>query len=117
MSVQLPMIDGGTGQRFRIDCFTVPAAARAEFEAAVKRSMAFLETLEGFRGQVVVEKAGGPTAFDIVTIAAWESEEAVEKAGRAARAYYAGIGFNPSAAMAQWRVRAEMGEFRPWNAT
>src|SRR5262249_57510678 len=97
----------------RVDCRGVGGVARAEFEAEVKRSMAFLETLEGFRGQVVVEKAGGPTAFDIVTIAAWESEEAVEKAGRAARAYYAGIGFNPSAAMSQWRGRPEMGDVRP----
>jgi hypothetical protein len=81
--------------RFRIDNFAVPAAARADFDAAMQRNFVFIQTLPGFLWHLVFEKASGPSTFNIVTIAVWESPEAIEKAIAAVRAYYERIGFKP----------------------
>jgi heme-degrading monooxygenase HmoA len=99
-------------QQFRIDAFTVPAASRAEFEAAMRRNLAFLEKLPGFRGHTVFEKTSGPTTFDIVTIAVWESPEAIARAGEKVRAYYQSIGFDLPAMIARWGVTASLGYYR-----
>ena len=88
---------------FLIDTFTVPAAARAEFDAAAKRNRDFIHTLPGFRGDVVFAcEQGG--AFDVATIAAWESPEAFARAKEEVAAYYHRIGFDMPAAIARWGV-------------
>lgn len=98
--------------RFRVDSFVVPEAIRAEFVAAMKRNLTFIEKLPGFRGHVVLEKTSGPGTFDLVTIAAWESAEAIEQAGAQVRAYYQEIGFDMPSTLARWQVRAELASFR-----
>jgi heme-degrading monooxygenase HmoA len=97
---------------FRIDSFFVPDAARAEFVAQMRRNQAFIETLPGFRGHLVFEKTGGPTTFNVVTIAVWESSAALEKAGVEVRAHYQKVGFDMPAMLARWGVKAEVGNFR-----
>jgi quinol monooxygenase YgiN len=104
--------DQRTNLSYRIDTFTVPATARDEFEAAMRRNMAFIATLPGFREHIVFEKVAGPTSFDIVTIAIWENREAHEQAASRVRAYYQKIGFDLPAKIAQWGVKAELGDFR-----
>jgi hypothetical protein len=104
-------LDRDPDRAFRIDAFTVPAAARGEFEAAMRRSLAFLGTLPGFVGHAAFEQAGGPTTFNIVTIAVWESRAALESAGAQVRAYYASIGFDLPAALGRWGARAEQGVY------
>src|SRR5262245_46183553 len=97
--------------RFRIDSFSVPAAARTEFDAAMRRNLRFLHTLPGFVSHTAFEKASGPSTFNIVTIAIWESTEAIAQAAEAVRAYYEKIGFNPAAALSRWGVAAEIGQY------
>jgi hypothetical protein len=97
--------------RFRIDNFSVPASVRADFQAAMERNFAFIQTLPGFLWHLVFEKASGPSTFNIVTIAVWESPDAIEKAIAAVRAYYEKIGFNPAAATAEWGVTSEVGQY------
>lgn len=97
--------------RFRIDGFSVPAASRPEFEAAMRRNLAFLETLPGLLGHVVFEKTSGPSTFDLVTIAVWESAEAISAAGEKVRAYYQSIGFDMPAMLARWGVTAALGYY------
>ena len=99
------------GLRFRIDNFSVPAAARADFEAAMQRNLAFIQTLPGFVGHLVFDKTSGPSTFNIVTIAAWESPEAIENAIVAVREYYERIGFDPGEATARWGVAAQIGQY------
>ena len=89
----------------------MPDEAREEFEATMRRNLTFLQGLPGFRGHVAFEKMGGPTTFNIVTIAVWESKEALDKAGEQVRAYYKTIGFDRPAMLARWGVRAELGNF------
>ncbi len=104
-------IEKNPNLQFRIDSFSVPDAARAEFEAAMRRNMEFIKTLPGFLGHVAFEKTGGPTTFNVVTIAVWESREALEKAGEEVRAYYRRVGFDMPAMLARWGVKAELGNF------
>jgi heme-degrading monooxygenase HmoA len=97
--------------QFRIDNFSVPEGARAEFEQAMHRNLAFLETLPGFRGHLVLEKTDGPSAFNVATIAVWQSREAIDAAGAKVRAYYESIGFDAAALMSRLGIKAELGNF------
>jgi heme-degrading monooxygenase HmoA len=98
--------------RFRIDSFSVPAAARGEFDATMKRNLVFIEKLPGFHGHYVFEKTSGPTTFDVVTVAVWENDEALERAGVEVREYYRKIDFDPRTAIARWGAKGELGNFR-----
>jgi len=106
------LIQSGANLSFRVDSFYVPEAARAEFEATMRRNMAFIETLPGFMGHVVLEKTSGPTRFNFVTIAGWASDEALENASAAVRAHYEKVGFDRAAMLARWGAEAEIGEFQ-----
>ncbi len=96
---------------YRIDAFTVPAPARAELEATMGRTMDFLRTLPGFRGHAAFEKRAGPGAFDLVTVAAWESAAAMERASVAVRAHHRALGLDVPALLARWGVTMERGDF------
>jgi quinol monooxygenase YgiN len=104
-------LDNNPNLYFRIDNFSVPDAAREEFEAAMRRNMTFIRTLPGFLGHMVFEKSGGPTAFNITTIAVWKNKQALEKASVQVGEYYRRIGFDTSSALARWGVKAEIGTF------
>ena len=104
-------LENDPNQCFRVDSFFVPDAARAEFEAQMRQNFAFIVKQPGFRGHVVFEKTSGPGTFNIVTIAVWESSEAIEKAGIAVRAHYQKVGFDMPAMLARWGVKAELGNF------
>jgi heme-degrading monooxygenase HmoA len=91
-------------QRFRLDSFSIPEAAREAFEAAMKRNLAFIHTLPGFCGHVAFEKRAGDSSFNLVTLAAWESEEALERAGAEVRAHYERIGFDMAGMLKCWGV-------------
>jgi heme-degrading monooxygenase HmoA len=97
--------------RFRIDAFSVPAAARAEFEATMHRNLRFLESQPGFASHTVFEKTAGPTAFEIVTIAVWENQAAIDAAGEKVRAYYKEIGFDMPAMMSRLNITASLGYY------
>jgi heme-degrading monooxygenase HmoA len=105
-------LDSNPDVQFRIDAFSVPAAAREEFDAAMRRNLAFLKTLPGFEGHMVFEKTSGPTSFGIVTIAVWKSPEAVTNAGEKVRAYYQSIGFDMQAMIARTGITASLGFYR-----
>jgi hypothetical protein len=97
--------------QFRIDHFNVPAQARKEFEQAMLRNLAFIQKLPGFRGHLVFEKVSGPSNFNITTIAAWESPEAIERAAAQVREYYKSIDFNPGELTARLGIAAEIGVY------
>ncbi len=46
-----------------------------------------------------------------MTIAVWESKEAVDKAGEEVRAYYKKNGLDMPAMLARWGGKAELGNF------
>jgi len=98
--------------QFRLDNFTVPREALAEFEQTMRQNLAFIETLPGFLGHLVLEKTGGPTAFNVATIAVWESSEAIEAAAAQVRAHYERIGFNMADTLSRQGITSELGNFR-----
>ena len=103
-AIDVGLVPGGV---FLVDTFTVPAAARSEFEAAMRRNREFIRTLDGFRGDAVFVRAQGDGGFDIATIAAWESPEAIARAKEQVTAYYQRIGFDMPATIARWGVRLQ----------
>ena len=97
--------------QFRIDAFTVPENARAEFESLMHSNLAFIRTLPGFGGHLVFEKASGPTNFNIVTIAVWENPEAIRAAGEKVHAHYQSVGLDLPATLTRLGVAV------PWGIT
>ncbi|KAA6464477.1 antibiotic biosynthesis monooxygenase [Acidobacteria bacterium AB60] len=113
-TMQSPMIvdlEANPNLQFRIDAFKIPAASREEFEAAMRRNLAFLEKLPGFLHHMVFEKTSGPTEFNLVTIAVWESAEAIAAAGEKVRAYYQSIGFDVQATLTRLGITASLGYY------
>ena len=94
--------------QIRLDSFCVPADARAEFEAGVERSVAILETLPGFRAHLTLAKTSGTSAFNFVTIAVWESREAMANAIRQVRAQYERLGYDPRESAARLGITADV---------
>jgi hypothetical protein len=98
--------------QFRIDAFLVPAEALTEFQSSMRRNRAFIADLPGFVDHLVFEKIGGPSCFDILTIAIWESAAAVAAASDSVQAYYRSIGFDPDATFARLGITAHLGFYR-----
>ena len=98
--------------QFRIDAFTVPEPSRAEFEALMHRNLAFITAQPGFLNHMVFEKTDGPTTFNLVTVAVWESPEAIAAASDQVRAYYKSIGFDMPAVLARLGITASLGYYR-----
>ena len=95
----------------RLDGFLVPDAARAPFLAQMAANLAFIRTLPGFQGHVVLEKRAGEGAFDLVTLATWDSPEALDAAGKAVRAHTQRLGFDLASTLADWGVQMTRGEY------
>lgn len=105
LRVPPPVIDARRAPEavYLIDTFHVPAAARAEFETAMRRNREYIRTLDGFRGDAVLLRKQGE-AFDIATIAVWESPAAIARAKDEVAAFYHRIGFDMAASIARWGV-------------
>jgi len=97
---------------YRIDTFSVPPASRPDFEAAMRRSVAFLSALPGCRTALVFEQTGGPSSFNVITLVEWESEDAHRQAAARVRAYYQEIGFDPLTTIQRLGVTAQLGDYR-----
>jgi len=100
-----PVIDARRAPEgvYLVDTFTVPAAAREEFEAAMRRNREYIRTLDGFRGDTVLVRTQGES-FDVATIAVWDSPAAIAQAKQQVAAFYERIGFDMPSAIARWGV-------------
>jgi hypothetical protein len=105
LGISVPVLDtrrAPTGV-YLIDTFLVPAAVRGEFETAMRRNREYIRTLEGFCGDAVLVRKQGE-AFDIATIAVWESPAAIARAKAQVAAFYQRIDFDMPATIARWGV-------------
>lgn len=67
-----------------IDTFIIPRGSKDAFLARARRVQDFVKTLPGFIEGFVYEQCNnGESQHHILTIAVWESEEAIEHAKRA----------------------------------
>jgi hypothetical protein len=98
---------------YRVDKFIVPAAARAEFLARVAATHEVLRRQAGFARSLVLEQAGGPGAFNFVTLVEWADAAAFEQAVAVVAAAHRASGFDRQAAMARLGITADMATYRP----
>ena len=99
-----------------VDRFLIPLPARAEFELAMNRNVAFISGLPGFLGHLVLERERDATHRELITVVAWKDAAAIERARQEVPAYYQRIGFDLPAAIQRWGVtmeRATYGAPRP----
>jgi hypothetical protein len=104
-------VDADSDLQLLLDSYHVPAEARAEFVAGVQRSVSFLEALPGFRAHLAFEKVSGDSAFNIITIAVWQSREAVANAVGQVQAYYNRIGYDPRETVTRLGITADVGNY------
>lgn len=100
-----------TSDIYRIDRFTVPAAAHQEFLTRLHFIDALINLQPGCRGHRVFGRrlASGDTA--IVTVAEWENPEAMVTARETVSAEYHKQGFDPAAFMQRLGITADMGAY------
>ena len=99
-------------ETFRVDRFTVPEAAREEFLAQIADTHRILRTLPGFVRDAILEKPGGPGELVIVTIAEWDSTDAIENARMVMQDRREETGFEPREFMARLGITPELASYR-----
>lgn len=97
---------------FRVDRFNVPSSARKEFLRRVSDTHKLLAQQKGFVRDFVLEQAAGPDGFNLVTMAEWDSQEAIEAAKAAVAEVHRQIGFDPREVFGLLGIRAELGNYR-----
>ncbi|MFQ3786327.1 antibiotic biosynthesis monooxygenase family protein [Halomonas sp. A29] len=98
---------------FRVDKFSVPEAAREEFLKRVHDTHQVLRRQPGFIRDSLLEQVGGSGRFNIVTIAEWESQEAIDAARMAVTQAHRENGFDPQETMARLGIEADIANYQP----
>ncbi|MDJ1499707.1 ester cyclase [Xanthocytophaga agilis] len=78
-----------------IDKFFVPKAAKEEFHQRVVINRNFIKELPGFVKDVVYEHTDENGNLSCITVATWESQQALDHAKQVVQAEYKKEGFNP----------------------
>ncbi|WP_172300393.1 antibiotic biosynthesis monooxygenase [Pseudoruegeria sp. HB172150] len=97
---------------FRIDKFTVPEAARAEFLARVAETHEVLRGCQGFVRDVVYEQYAGPGAFNLITLVEWADQAAIDGAVKRVKAAQDASGFDPRETMARLGITGDIAFYR-----
>lgn len=97
---------------YRVDKFVVPAEAKDEFLGRVRMTHAVLRRQPGFIQDFVLEQSGGPGQFNFVTLAEWESQEAIENAKVAVMAMHKETQFNAQEMFARLGIKADLGNYK-----
>ena len=100
-------------QVFKLDRFIVPVAARDEFVARTQPIRDFLQTLDGYMENLLLERPGAEGTVNIVTVARWRDAAAFERARAAAAERYRATGFNPAELIKRLGISADMGNYTP----
>jgi heme-degrading monooxygenase HmoA len=100
------------GHIFRVDKFVVSPQAMDEFMQRVRQTHELLRQQPGFIRDAVLEQSSGPGEFNIVTIAEWQGQDAVDKARTVVKARHQSQGFDPQMLMKRLGIRADIGNYR-----
>jgi predicted ester cyclase len=92
-----------------IDKFLVPANAIAEFKARTAINRHFIKTLPGFITDAEYGYTDEQGNLICVTVAQWESREALAKAKETVQALYKEQGFNPAEMFKRLGITADRG--------
>ena len=107
------LFDENPDAQVLVNRFVVPLEARGEVEAAMRRNTAFISSLPGFLGHLVLERERDATHRELVTVVAWRNASAIEHARQEVRAYYQRIGFDMPGSLERWGVTLDRGLFGP----
>ncbi|WP_165760313.1 ester cyclase [Niastella populi] len=97
------------GQVNFIDKFFVPAAAIKEFRERVKINRNFIEKLPGFIEDAAYEYTDNDGNLIFITVAMWQSAEALNKAKEAVQAEYKKEGFDAPAMFKRLGITVDRG--------
>ena len=98
-----------------IDKFLVPAAGIREFHERMGINRRFLKTLPGFIKDEAYEYTDDNGNLVCITIAEWESKEALNKAKDAVQAEYKKEGFNPGEMFQRLKISMDRGIYKKVN--
>jgi heme-degrading monooxygenase HmoA len=98
---------------YRVDKFVVPEAAREEFLRRVHETHQVLRRQPGFIRDALLEQVSGPGRFNIVTVAEWESQAAIDTARAEVMNAHAKSGFNAQETIARLGIEADIANYRP----
>jgi predicted ester cyclase/heme-degrading monooxygenase HmoA len=99
------------GQINFIDKFFIPAAANKEFHERMKANRNFIKTLPGFIEDAAYEYTDNDGNIICVTVARWESKEAMAKAKDAVQAEYKKEGFDMASFIQRLGVTIDRGVY------
>jgi heme-degrading monooxygenase HmoA len=96
-----------TGRKVLIDKFFIPKEAKTEFVTRMKLNRDFIKNVPGFAGDHVYEQTDENGDFILVTVATWQSDEALKNAKEAVQREYQRINFNPPEMLNRLHIRME----------
>lgn len=99
----------GKGLVSFIDKFTVPASARDTFYERVRINRALISKLPGFVTDAAYEYTDDKGNLFFVTVAQWESKEALDKARETVQAEYRRQGFNLAEMLQKQNITVDRG--------
>ncbi len=94
-----------------IDKFIVPKNAIEEFIQRMNYNRGFIRNLPGFVQDAAYERTDENGNKIVVTVAIWQSENAIKKAKEAVQAEYARIGFHPEEMLMRLNIVLERGTY------
>ena len=89
---------------YRIDTFTLPESAMAEFTARSAMTVDLLRRQPGFVRDHWFQKVAGDGSVNVITMVEWRDEASIAAAGQAVRALHAGADFDAAAFLQQYGV-------------
>lgn len=96
-----------------IDKFFVPAAAKAAFMERVRINRSLIKQLPGFIEDAAYEHADEEGNLVLVTVAQWQSQEALNKAKETVQAAYKKEGFNMPEMLQRLHITIDRGVYSP----
>lgn len=108
----LPSRNGSSEYVRFVDTFVVPEEAREEFVERVNVNRRFIRTLPGFVEDHAYERTDEQGNTIYMTIAVWESEDALDQAKAAGREEYQKQGFDPAEMMERLNITMEREVYR-----
>ncbi len=96
-----------------IDKFVIPQNGKQEFTERMNFNRDFIKNLPGFLGDAAYERTDENGDMIFITVANWESEEALNQAKLKVQAEYQRIGFNPAELLSRLNITMERAVFQP----
>ena len=97
---------------FRVDKFVVPIESKVEFLERVWATHEILCQQPGFIRDMILEQCAGPGRFNIVTIAEWQSQDAIDAARTVVQEAHARTGFSPQETMKRLGIESDIANYR-----